>query len=147
MKPIFEILKALIATVPAILWTDLDKGQIDNYQIRPALPFPSALLKINVTRTEDIGGGLQRCFCSCNVRLVFDYEGDTNNHVPSDALVNSLNYYDTTADIYKAIHYKGDDMIGKFLRRSQKQEDRSDGLTVMNIAFDTIFMDKSAVTP
>ncbi|MGY3054370.1 hypothetical protein ACVWYG_002577 [Pedobacter sp. UYEF25] len=144
MIQIFEKLKELIATVPAILWADLDKGQLDNYQLRPALPFPSALIRININRTEDMGGGLQRCFCSCNVRLLFDYQGDTNSHVPVEALANSLNYFEVTNDVFKAIHYKGDDNIGKFMRKGQTQEIRQDGLTVMNIPFDTIFMDKSA---
>ncbi|RYF26584.1 MAG: hypothetical protein EOO42_01075 [Flavobacteriales bacterium] len=144
MIPVFTKLKELIATVPAIKWVDLDKGQIDHYEFRPALPFPSALLRINVTRTDDLGGGVQRCWLSCNVRLVFDYSGDTNNHVPASALTHSLEFFNITEAVFKAIHYKGNAEIGKFMRKGQTQEQRTDGLTVINLPFETIYTDKSA---
>lgn len=51
MKQIYLTLLELLNLVPALKFTDLDKGQLEFYQTRPAVAFPCALIKIEITKT------------------------------------------------------------------------------------------------
>ena len=61
MKALFKYLQTQIATVPAINWIDLDKGQISRYDTRPAIDFPAALIKINYPGTSKLSRTEQQC--------------------------------------------------------------------------------------
>lgn len=144
MKTIFLTLRTALMEIPALSWVDKDKGQIDKYAERPAVAFPCALIKISLTSCEDLGGGIQHCKAACTVRLAFDFPGETSNTTPEDALQSSLAYFDLAEAVYKKLQGFSTDELSNFSRRSQMEDNRTDGLLVLNIPFDTEFDDYTA---
>lgn len=146
MKQLFLTLTALLKTVPALRFIDLDKGQLEYYTERPAVAFPCALMNIQISRAENLGGNVQRCFGSGTIRLAFDYQGETAGNTPDAIKAQSLEFFDTVQAVYLAVQGKQGGN-GKFDRQSVKEETRRDGLKVISIPFNTNWIDKSASTP
>lgn len=126
-----------------IRWIDMDKGQLEFYDTRPAVAFPCALIKIEVARTENLGNNVQRCYGRGIVRLAFDYVGETAAKTPQALRAQSLAYFELVEAVYLAVQGKPAG-LAKFDRQSATEENRPDGLKVLNIPFSTIWLDKSA---
>ena len=91
MKQLFLAVSAQLATVPAIKWIDMEKGQTDNAELRVALKFPSALIKISFPNPEELGGGNQQVKATVQVRLVFDaVNSRTSKNTPDTRLIARL---------------------------------------------------------
>lgn len=143
MKTIYTKLLELLATVPAIRWVDLDKGQLEFYQSRPAVAFPCALIKVEITRTQNMGANIQQCDGRGVIRLAFDYTGETNAATLAATRNESLMYFDVLQDVYLAVQGKNGGN-GFFNREAVTEENRADGLKVMVIPFTTSWIDKTA---
>lgn len=148
MKELFLLAVARLKTVSAIEWIDLDKGQINNYETMPPISFPAALIKLDYTQCENIGGRKQKCRARMMIRLAFDYTGETDSTMPQNALESSLLYFETVEAAYKAFQGITDKTIAApFNRIGQIEENRPDGLKVINITFETYIHDMSASKP
>ncbi|RQO78099.1 hypothetical protein DBR40_09115 [Pedobacter sp. KBW01] len=128
-----------------IKWIDKDKGQLEFYEVRPAVAFPCALIKVEITRTENLGRNVQRCHGRVTIRLAFDYVGGTSAATPAGTRQQSLDYFDLAQAVYLTIQGKTGG-AGKFDRQSATEEPRPDGLTILNIPFTTVWLDESAKT-
>ncbi|SUJ26433.1 Uncharacterised protein [Sphingobacterium spiritivorum] len=126
-----------------IRWIDMDKGQLEFYETRPAVAFPCALIKIEIAKTENLGSNVQRCFGRGTIRLAFDYVGETAAKTPTALRQQSLEYFDILQAVYLAVQGKTGG-AGKFDRQSAVEENRPDGLKVLNMPFATNWIDKSA---
>lgn len=124
-------------------WVDMDKGQLEFYQTRPSVAFPCALIKIEINKTEDLGNNIQRCYGSGTIRLAFDYVGETSAKTPTALRKQSLEYFELVKAVYLAVQGKKGG-VGKFSRSFAREENRPDGLKVLNIPFATVWLDKSA---
>lgn len=143
MKELFKYLRNRLKTLNSIVWVDKDKGQINRFNMRPAIGFPAALIKIDYLRTEVVSKKKQRCFCRITVRLVWDYNGDTDSTTEDTELTESLSYFDTCNEVYNLLQAEIDHTIfQKPLERiSQTEESRNDGLLVVNMVFETVVFD------
>lgn len=144
MKDLYLKSLELISSVPSIKHADEDKGQLDDFDTRPALIFPCVLITIEITKTEDIGGNKQKVYARVTLRTAFDYIGRTASGTPLPVQQQSLEYYDTMGDLYKAFqgYYSKD--FTRFSRVGLKPEKRNDGLKVVNLPFSTTFIDQNA---
>jgi hypothetical protein len=140
MKDLFKYLRTQLKTVSDINWVDLDKGQVSKFAIRPAIAFPAALIKIDYPRTETMNKKKQKCSVRINVKLVWDYAGDTDSVTEDQELEESLAYFDLCDDVYDKL--QDDINIAIFNKRldriSQIEEVRNDGLKVVNMVFETV---------
>lgn len=142
MKQLFLAISAQILTVAPIKWIDMDKGQTDNSDLRPGLKYPAALIKISFPNPEELGGGNQQVKANIQVRLVFDaINSRTATGTPDTALNRSLEYLTTTDTVYLALQAFENENYERFIRTSQEQETRSDGLVVIRLTFTTEFGD------
>lgn len=143
MKELFQYLRNRLKTLSSIVWVDKDKGQINRFNMRPAIGFPAALIKIDYPRTDAVSKKKQRCFCRITVRLVWDYNGDTDSTTENAELTESLSYFDTCNEVYDLLQAEIDHTIfQKPLERiSQTEESRNDGLLVVNMVFETVVFD------
>ena len=134
---------AIYNQLKKLRWVDMDKGQLEFYETRPAVAFPCALIKVEITKTENLGNNVQRCFGRGTIRIAFDYVGETSAKTPEALRQQSLEYFELLKGVYLAIQGKIGG-TGKFDRQSAAEENRPDGLKVLNMPFTTVWIDKSA---
>lgn len=140
MKELFKFLRENLKQVPGINWVDLDKGQVSKFAMRPAIAFPAALIKIDYPRTETMHKKKQKCTVRINIKMVWDYEGNTDSAIEEQELEQSLAYFDLLDDVYDKLQDSIDiSIFNKRLDRvSQLEEIRNDGLKVVNMVFETV---------
>ncbi|MGJ1305145.1 hypothetical protein [Sphingobacterium multivorum] len=111
MKEIFLYIRDIIKNVPSINWIDLDKGQLNNYQERPAIDFPAVLVKVEYPSTTKLSGKTQQCNAIITVNIVFDFMDDTSSITPDDTLAQSLEVFDIAEQVHQALQGSMDNKI------------------------------------
>lgn len=146
MKDIFLAIREKLMTINSINWVDLNKGQINNYEVRPAIDFPAALLTIAMPRTAKLSRKEQQCDITITVDVVFDFIDDTDSITADEAVVQSLAVYDMANEVYKAL--QGDSLDGilraPMERIAQQDPRRADKLKVIQLVFTSRYIDTSA---
>jgi hypothetical protein len=149
MESLFtKLVTRITDEIPEIKWVDLDKGQINQFDSRPALLYPAILIGLQLPRTQDFDtrGKIQECNALVNIRLIIDYTGNTSAATPAIERGKSLNYFTITDKIYRKLQSWGDEEFNPLSRQSLREEQRPDGLKVVNIAFTTSYIDRSVDT-
>lgn len=145
MKELFLYLKDRIMQSAYINWVDLDKGQANDYEVRPPVDFPAVLIGISYPQTENHQRKLQKCTALITLKFVFDFVDDTSSSTPTSTEAVSLQYFDTIKDVHDRL--QGEIEINIFKapleRASQKEENRQDGLKVVNVVYGTWLYEKS----
>lgn len=146
MKQLFiTISDHLKNSVPELKWIDADYGQADNYELRAALAFPTALIRTTIT-PEEQGGGGQLLRANITLRVVFNPAGlRTSANAPTAVRETALNYINIADKVYIALQGQEIDEYAAFECTAQEQENRSDGLLVVRFSFVTNFWDFRAV--
>lgn len=142
MTFLFNALTAKLQEITELRWIDLDKGQIDRYDLRPPLAFPAVLIGIQYTRAESIGNRSQQVEALINLRLVVDYSGPTSAATPTQARQESLSYFQLAESVFDKLQGHKEAQFNRLDRRSMREERRQDGLKVINIAFATNFIEE-----
>lgn len=132
----------LINEVPEIKWVDLDFGQMDS-ETRPAVLFPCALVSIDLPNTNDVGNKVQKPQVIINVKLCFNYNGETSTGTPPVSRARALEYYGLVKSVYKKL--QGARIgTGALKRRAQVESARPDKIKIVDMPFETFFLDNSA---
>ena len=145
METLFnKIVERITTIVPEIKWTDLDKGQINNFEIKPPILYPAVLIGLQLPRTLDMdnAGKVQECNALVNIRLVVDYSGNTSAVTPEAEREKSMAYFRLADKVYKALQGWGDPAFNELSRQSLREEQRPDGLKVINMPFTTAYIDR-----
>lgn len=143
MKNIYQaILAQLEAQVPELKWIDLDKGQM-NFE-RPPVLFPAALIDIDVVKAQNLNSRRQLCDAAINVKLCFDYGGNTDANTPTQARQDSLGYFDLKEKVYANLQGYGNAEMNGLERVREFSEPRRDHYKVINIVFTTQYRDHTA---
>lgn len=103
MKAIFLYIRELLKSVPSIAWIDLDKGQLNSYELRPCIDFPAVLLKIEYPSTSKLSGKQQQCNVIITANVVYDFMDDTSNITSDETLEQSLKVYDIADEVHKKL--------------------------------------------
>lgn len=141
MKKLFTTISNRLKEQIPELWVDADYGQADNFELRPALKFPCALLTVSIN-PEEVGGGAQSKTAAVQVRFVFNLAGvRTAADAPPEARENSLKYLDIADRGYLALQGWETDDFTAMECTSIAQENRSDGLLAVRFALTTTFYD------
>jgi len=130
-------------------WIDLDKGQMEMYEIKPGISFPAALFTIQFPRTEneeEIQGKKQRAEALVTVRICWDFTGNTSSITNDAQFQKSMEYADLVQEIYLLLQGYTDGSFNKLERISLRDERRNDKYKVMNMVFRTATRDHSATT-
>lgn len=138
MKQQIQSIFTQLKTISFLKWIDMDLGQLENYDERPAVLFPCALVDISYPNTSDITeeGRDQECDCVVTVRLGFQPKGSTNASAP--ALQNDLAFsiLDNVKSVASALQgFYMPDADEPLSRKSQLPERRDDGLKVYQLTF------------
>lgn len=139
-----EIMARIKDQVPDISYINLDLGQLENYEDRPAVSFPCVLLDFDNFTFSDMLNNSQIAEGTVRVRLAFAPFSNTSSLTPQIAQAKGLNYLEIERNLYKALHgWDGTD-FGALMRESVETEKREDPLRVRSMNFSTTFQDNSA---
>ncbi len=142
MKKLFiTISERLKSEVPELRWIDADYGQTDNYEYRAKVSFPAVLISVGI-KPEEQGGGSQLQNANIELKLLFNPATlRTEAHTADEIREQALQYYDTADKVYLALQGFQTDDYNTFECTSQLQENRSDGLLIVRLSFNTSFWD------
>lgn len=146
MKQLFLLIASRLKTVPGIKWIDLDKGQLNNYEVRPPMAFPGVLVRIDYVQATNQNSTVQQVTVRITLRIVWDFHGHTDSTMHPDQLAKNLEYFDFVENVYLAFQgYRDNSVIrSPFSRVSQVEETRPDGLKAVALTLSTIVLDASA---
>ncbi len=140
MKTIFkEVTARLEEEVPELKWIDMDKGQM-NFA-GSAVLFPAALVTLSWRTVNDITHTLQEKDLLIQVKLCFDFSGNTNNKTPVFHRDKSLEYFDICEKLHKALQGWGGSEFNPLKSVQQSGEKRPDAYKVENLTYRTSFRD------
>lgn len=139
MKAIFLYIRELLKTVPSIAWIDLDKGQLNSYEVRPSIDFPAVLLKIEYPSTTKLSGKQQQCNVIITANVVFDFMDDTSNITPDEILEQSLKVYDIADEVHNKLQGAMDVTVIRtpLERASVRDPNRADKIKVLQYIYTT----------
>lgn len=141
-----SIMDRLVAEVAALRYIDQDLGQLDNYDIRPAVSFPCALIDISDFESDDMAGkNMQHAEGLVIITLGFDPFSASNSLAPGDVRLKALEYYDIEQAVHVALHGWRNEGFSKLLRRKAIKEGREDKFRVRKIAYATSFEDDTTM--
>ncbi|HMR18391.1 MAG TPA: hypothetical protein PKA53_03745 [Sphingobacterium sp.] len=139
MKELFLYLRAKLMALSSINWVDLDKGQLNNYDTRPAIDFPAVLLKIEYPNTTKLSRKEQQCNVLVTASIVYDCMDDTDSITGNDLLAQSLKVYDIAQEVHEALQGECDNTIirAPLDRLSFRDPNRNDQLKVLQYTYST----------
>jgi len=140
-----NLIDRLALKVPAIRFIEQDLGQLENYQMRPAVSWPCCMIDIeefNYSDLQNFHNQLAEGIVSLRIGLV-KYT-DSNNLTPTVTRENALQYYEIEQQVFTALHGWNPPGFSKLLRRASGTEKRDDDIRVRVLKFATSFTDSSA---
>lgn len=136
MKSIYLKIIELLKTVTSLQFIDLDKGQLDYYDMRPNVAFPAALINLSVQNMLEETVLSQRVKATLSIRVAFDYTGETSGSTPDDVRTASLAYFDVLDEIFAALQGYTDANLDLISRVSVSNEYRQDGLKICVLQYE-----------
>lgn len=143
MKDLFLLIRNMMMAMPGIAYVDKDKNQIENYAVKPAVKFPCALTKIQITGCENLGGGVQLCTAIVGIRICFERSYELSSTASATALANALKEYDFEDALYLKFQGFTNESFDPFERKTFG-EDTSGTYPFIYATFETSFEDVRA---
>jgi|SRR5690554_718 len=142
MEQLYLQLIELLKEIPQLRYIDLDTGQL--MAEKPAISYPAALIEIDLTNSEDMGGGTQLCNAHFTIRIVTKAIQETNANAPAPVIKSALEWLRLQNAVYKKLQGFGNAQFYPFSRKSGKNEFIRTGIKTFVIRFETSFHDHSA---
>lgn len=135
MKSLLKAIFAQIKTVPAIKWIDEDFGQIDQYDDRPPVQFPCALVSIDQL-SDPLGGDEYDQTNTITVRVAHSRLGDRSGMAPEAAMDATLKKLDDVEAVITTLTgFEVQGVTGTLYLVSANSERRADGIAVKALVF------------
>lgn len=140
------IIERITTMVPEIRFIDQDLGQLENYDIRPAVSWPCILMDVSDdwNYSEQGNKAHQMAEGSVLIRLALVKYTDTTNITPANRREAGLQYYELEHKLVAALHNWAPEGFGKMLRRKATTEKREDDIRVRALPFACSFIDTVA---
>jgi len=125
------LIEHIQAEVPEIKYIEQDLGQLENYDLRPAVSWPCLLIDMDGAKFSDAGNDnhqLADCLLSFRLGLV-KYTND-NSLTPTNIRAKALSYFELENKLFKALHAWAPQGFGALLRRETATERRDDDIRV-----------------
>ncbi|MDO6808097.1 hypothetical protein Q4603_05740 [Zobellia galactanivorans] len=143
MKTIFkEITARLEAEVPELRWIDKEKGQMN---FSTAVLFPAALITLSTKTRNNITDTWQEKDLVVQVKLCFDFSGNTNNKTPQLHRDKSLEYYDVCEKVHKALQGWGGSTFNPLASVGHSPIPRPDGYVTEVMSYQSSYRDDVAL--
>ena len=129
------------------LWAEKDKGQLDRYDVRPTIPLPCALVRVAYPKSETLTDKVQDVTARIMFRIAFIQKAATSTGYHKEDVqkwTGSFDAYNNVQHVYELFQGL---VIGRYTawqRVGQVEEPRPDDITVVQLTFQTTFIDESA---
>lgn len=134
------------AQVAALKWIDQNFGQIDNYDQRPPVLFPCALIDLTGFTYEELPKGAQRANGRVVISLSTSPFSNSNASTPVPQKEKAIEYYEIEWAIHQALHnWTPVTGMDKLLRRTEDKQEREDPIRERLIIFECGYCDGGAV--
>lgn len=149
IKQVFDKIAFKLNEIPGISWIDFDHGQLEYFELRPAVDFPAALINIEYPDCKDLGtSGGQQCQIRINIRLAHYTAAQSYTGAPIDERENALEVLNNIRKLQEYLQWwDGDGLFTPLSRTEVKAEKRSDGLKVYNITYQSSIVDTTTSRP
>lgn len=148
---LFVALQARIQEqVPEIRWVDLDTGQLESYDIRPAVAWPCVLIDFPASQFTNESQLVQWGDVNIELRLGFPEFSQSSNTAPVAVKEKALKFFELESKLYKALQgwaasdQEGETISQPLIRLQVATEKREDAIRVRSMVFTTAFQDASA---
>ena len=139
MKKIYLKTADRLATVTALQWIDIEKGQLDFNQAPLPISLPCAIVNIELEECENLSETTQKCTAKVTVRMAFADAGDSNHSATQGDKDLALAMWDIVDAVYSAMQGWEDSELSAYNRISQANEIREDGVRVVKQVWATSF--------
>lgn len=138
------------SAVPAIAWIDLDLGQLEHYDVRPAVAFPCVLVEFPDATYKELGDRDQWGEPVIQLRLGFAPFSSANSAAPVAAQEQALQHYELENQVFAALHgwtpeYNGAPIAQPLIRTRMATEQRNDPYRVRVNHYWTAYEDDGAM--
>ena len=137
-----KLVLRLKSEVQELRYIDADLGQLDHYDIRPAVAWPCCLIDLDEFKFIETGNKLRQIgdgFITLRIGLVRFSE--SNNLVADNVRLNALRFYSIENKINQAIHGWEDEGFSRLLRRFAGTERRTDDIRVRVVKYAVTYND------
>lgn len=141
---IYQALKAhILAQVPEIKWVDLDLGQLEIYQQRPAVAFPCVLIDFPDTQYREKQLGFQHGEPQISFKLGFPPFTQTSSTAPVAVAEMGLQFFELEHKLFLALQdfNPGPDLNVTMVRMRAVSQLRDDEFRVRIIYYKGVFQD------
>lgn len=123
-------------------YADQDLGQMENYDIRPAVSYPGVLIDMDETAFDDEAENVQRGNSIVQLRFFAPAWSATNNLVEGSIRLAGLKFYEVEQKVHAALQgYRPSGGYGKLSRLSAKTEKRNDAWRVRVVRYKLLVED------
>jgi hypothetical protein len=140
-----KIMERLADKAPNIRFVGQDLGQLENYEMRPAVSFPCSLIDIEeLDFTDAAAGFVQITEGMITIRTALVKYTDVSNLTPLIFREKGFQYYEEELAVYKALHGWSPDGYSRLLRRKVVTEKRNDDIRVRLSRYAISWTDRTA---
>lgn len=133
---IFEAILQRLMTVTELRYIEQDMGQLENYEKRPAVSWPCALMDIDDFDFSDMENNLDQLAEGwLQVRVGLVKYTDSNNLTPANIRPNGYKYMEVADKVVKALHGWAPPGCTRLIRRKSVTEKRDDDIRVKILRF------------
>lgn len=140
-----DLMDYLATNVPDLKWIDYDMGQLENYDTKPSVEWPCALISFPATSYTELSGLAQMGNPTIMIRLGFAPFSQSYQAAPSFVRDKALYYFEIEQKIFNALQGYNTEYTQDFIRLSADDEMRTDKFKVRVLTFATNYEDYSAV--
>jgi hypothetical protein len=135
-----KLLMRIKDQVPEIRYIEQDLGQLENYDIRPAVSWPCCLIDLEEFKFSEAGNERRQIGEGLiGLRIGLVRYSDSNNLVPDNVRANALQYYRIEYKVHQALQCWNDVGFSRFLRRMKFTEKRDDDIRVRVVKYYTTY--------
>jgi hypothetical protein len=132
--------------VPAKLkWVDQNFGQLENYEIKPSVNFPCALIDLTGFSYDDMPNGLQMGSGRVVISIGTTPFTNSSSATPIQYREKALEYYEIEHAVHTALHnWTPVPGMKKLTRRTMDKQEREDAIRERVIIFECGYTDCGA---
>jgi len=140
-----NIIQQLVDNCPNIKYFDMDLGQLEHYNERPAVSLPCGLIDFDEIAFEHNGDNYQTGEGILQIRIAHQPYSASNSLAPEEVREKALDYFEHEQAIYLALQGFSAGEMRDLNRVSTRTEKRNDTLRVRTIKFRFGLIDESAM--
>lgn len=131
-----------LGTVEGVRHADQDLGQMEHYDMRPAVSWPGVLIDMDEATFNDEAENVQNSTAIVQLRIFAPAWSASNNLVDGDIRLAAFKYYEIEQAVHAALQgYRPSGGYSKLTRISAKTERRNDAWRVRQVRYKVMIED------